>query len=851
MSALVDERDSQTTAIQTALAMKISTLFRKPQWMSRDAAKRRDAVARDASPELVAQLARFAREDEDAQVRLAALRRLADPALAQGMARDDADAEVRKQARALWLDLLVGTHAAAPSPAERLRLLGAQDDAELIECVATQAAEPELRRAALERVSKPSLLFARASEDRDASIRLALVERIDDEKQLERLAERARKTDKQLSRRARERIEALRIARGDDSTLEQRARQLCERIEQLLRVSGTPQDEDALVAQWNEVQASAPAPLRTRFDTARALLAEARAPRVVADVVSPMETEAATPEVVEEAAPSAHADPVETAPEVAANLIAQARFAASLDEAQAARRQHRDAQKALVDDLHKAQRERGEALDAGASARAHAAQSRIDALRKQIDTPLPQSLADALAGDDARYAELARWQHWADNERRRQLCEELEALPAAGLHPDAVAAKVRDAQREWQLLDKVEAGRARVGGLARRFHAACRAAIEPAQGYFRKRQELREGHAAQFSALLDRVNALPVDDAEVGAVTTLRRETVEALRSLDRVEPRERKALAQSLKNALGALDGHVDRRNAGVEAAKSALIAQAQKLADEMPRGAVASARELQERWRAAGNGKRSRDQAQWTQFREGIDRVFAQLDAQRAERVQRDNEVRTQAEALCAELEAIAAAPDTAERGAVARIETAWKAMRVDDAGLRKRHDGAQARLREHVAQRERDKRRARYLAWFEREGLCRLAHSRAEDAEALLARWSAAPRTDIAAATLDARFQSAFGAAAASDDDARALQEVLIELETLAGIESPADERELRRELQVARLAQRMGGAAPESDDELAALLTRWTVLPCASAAQNARFDAAFARALDGLH
>ena len=45
-------------------------------------------------------------------------------------------------------------------------------------------------------------------------------------------------------------------------------------------------------------------------------------------------------------------------------------------------------------------------------------------------------------------------------------------------HPDAVAAKVRDAQREWQLLDKVEAGSGRLGGLARRFHAACRAAIE-------------------------------------------------------------------------------------------------------------------------------------------------------------------------------------------------------------------------------------------------------------------------------------------------------------------------------------------------------------------------------------
>jgi len=835
--------------------MKISTLFRKPRWQSKDAATRREAVMRDTAPELVAQLAQFAREDADPQVRLAALRRLADPALAQRMASDDADAGVRKHARALWLDLLVGTHAAAPSPAERLRLLGAQDDAELVERVATQAAEPELRRAALERVSKPSLLFARASEDRDASIRLVLVERIDDEKQLERLAERARKTDKQLSRRARERIESLRIARGDGGTLEQRARQLCERIEQLLRMSGAQQDEEVLVAQWREVEASAPAALRARFDAARALLSEARAPRVVIEPTDAPEPEAAAPDAIAESMSSANggaeAD-AEAAPEVTANLIAQARFAASLDEAQAARRQHRETQRVLTDDLQKAQRERGDALDAGASAQAHAAQARIDALRKQIDTPLPQPLVDALAADDARYGELARWQHWADNQRRLQLCEEIEALPAAGLHPDAVAAKLRDAQREWQLLDKVEGGSARIGGLGRRFHAACRAAIEPAQGYFRKRQELREGHAAQFAALLGRVAALPADDADMRAVTTLRRETVDALRSLDRIEPRERKTLAQSLKNAFATLDAHADRRNAIVEAAKGALIAQAQKLADEMPRGAVAGARELQERWRAAGNGKRARDQAQWTQFRETLDRVFKQLDAQRAERVQRDNESRAQAEALCSELESIADAPEAAERGAVSRIETAWKAMRIDDAALRKRHDDAQARLREHASRRERDKRRARYVAWLDRERLCRLAHARTEDAEALLARWSEAARTDIAAAALDARFQSALGSVAvAGDDDARALQEVLIELETLAGIESPADERELRRELQVARLAQRMGGSATDGGDELVALLTRWTKLPFASPTQNIRFDAAFAQALETLH
>jgi hypothetical protein len=201
--------------------MKLPALFSKPRWQSKDAAKRRTAIAHDDDRELVANLGRLAREDADAGVRIAAAKRLADPGIAQGLAHDDADAGVRTQARALWLDLLTGTHPAAPSVAERLRLLKAQEDAELAERIACHANEPELRRAALAQLNRPALLLERALADRDASIRLALVERFDDEATLERLAERARRSDKQVARRARDRIEELRLGRGDVATFEQ------------------------------------------------------------------------------------------------------------------------------------------------------------------------------------------------------------------------------------------------------------------------------------------------------------------------------------------------------------------------------------------------------------------------------------------------------------------------------------------------------------------------------------------------------------------------------------------------------------------------------------------------------
>ncbi|MBN8726329.1 MAG: DUF349 domain-containing protein [Xanthomonadales bacterium] len=819
--------------------MKLPAFLRKPRWLSKDAAVRRQAVQRDSEPELIAALPRLAREDTDAGVRQAALKRLADPALAQGLARDDTDPGVRAEARRLWLELMAGTHAQAPALGERLRLLKAQEDAELVEHIARHAPEAELRAAALARASRPAFLLDRALEEPDPAARLALVARIDDEAQLARLAERARRTDKSLNRAARERIEALRLARGDAATIVTHARLLCEEVEQLVRDAGSAVAEAEIHARWARVEPQVEPPMRQRYEAARQLLETSRnppppkveePPAPVAELPDAGDAGNAPAEPGMDDAAPAPAEPVPSAEEIVAAQIAQARFAAALDEAEAARKQKAARQRELVAELETAVAECAAALDAGASADAHVARARIEQLRRSIDD-VPAALQRRLGSTEARHAELRRWQHWSDNQRRQQLCEEVEALAGSGLHPDAVASRVREAQAEWNRLAELERqSGARPDGLGRRFHAACRAAFAPTEAYFRKRQEIRDAYGQELEAVLERSRQLP-PGAERPAINAQRGELVAALRDLDRLDPRQRKAMAARLKEALDALDARIRALDQGVEAAKALLITEAEDLTrDGLQRGAAATARELQQRWKEVGNGRRSRDQAQWKTFRAAIDAVFGALDAARNERSAREIEQRAEAEALCQRVEELATA-ETPERAALARLRTEWDALRVRDEALSRRFEAAAGQVEDALGRRERERRHARFGAWLARYELCRTAETGAEDSDALRMRWAEAADSDIARPALAARMEAALaGDPAAPASDFEAFRAIVFELEGLAGMEPTEADREQRRQLQVERLAARMRGEGGNDDPavELATLLERWCEL-----------------------
>ena len=243
----------------------------KPKWQHPDAQVRRLAVEQLPAGEHEV-LQQVVLEDEAPAVRRLAVRRCVDLELLAQRALEDPDSGVREQAEKRHRDLLAGRADDAPELPMRLAIVASCDEQALLEHLAREGEEPELRERALEKIERVPVLRDVALNDPAITLRLRALERIDDESTLQRIHERSRKSDKRVSRRAREKRDAL-VAERERP---ERARAECLRICNAAERLGTDAHWDRdharlgeLESQWNAIESSHRAPHEQRFDAAR------------------------------------------------------------------------------------------------------------------------------------------------------------------------------------------------------------------------------------------------------------------------------------------------------------------------------------------------------------------------------------------------------------------------------------------------------------------------------------------------------------------------------------------------------------------------------------------------------
>ena len=237
-----------------------------------------------------------------------------------------------------------------------------------------------------------------------------------------------------------------------------------------------------------------------------------------------------------------------------------------------------------------------------------------------------------------RLRELRGWQHWSNDKIRKRMIEEMEALPSAGLHPDAVLDRIKALQAQWKDLEQSEQipgdkHFAAAPWMWRKFNAAGRKAFEATKPFLDKRTEIQKRHLEKMRALSAHIQDLAdsgePDWTELGrALARARRE----MRSLGEIPARARHKMAARLKAALEAgntvMQSHYDE----VEKKKLKLIREAAQLSHATDRDeAISTAKRLQAEWKAAGSLWRSRENQLWREFREPLDPLFENLKAER----------------------------------------------------------------------------------------------------------------------------------------------------------------------------------------------------------------------------
>jgi hypothetical protein len=205
--------------------------------------------------------------------RLEAIGRLTSLPHLRGLFTDDADPEVREAAQTRYRALLAGADPTDPTPAERLAEGALVQDQQTLEYLARHGQDAGVRRAAIDRISRPAILVECALHDGLAANRGAAVARLDDRQDLEQVARQIGKKDKAVYRTVRDKLRRLHEREAEPRRISALCADLCERAERLGHLQQWTQDRallEHLDRQWAEIAVQAETAWSERYAAARA-----------------------------------------------------------------------------------------------------------------------------------------------------------------------------------------------------------------------------------------------------------------------------------------------------------------------------------------------------------------------------------------------------------------------------------------------------------------------------------------------------------------------------------------------------------------------------------------------------
>ena len=861
----------------------------KPKWQHKSADIRLEAVTTEQHPELINNLLDIAAADEDSRVRCAAIKRLHQLGNVLKLHSSETDQTVRKLLEERIRQLASSSNESRPPLEFRMQVAETTSDRDLIEHLASHAPENELRLAALARVERQGVLGDCCIQDNNAENRRFAASRITQQTTLKRVIDELRKRDKSLYAELQERLHEELLEQDDRKAVQTEALRICSALEkQSLNTDHKDTREiEIMHTAWQRIADKARNDMVQRYQRACERLVAPAVVSPAAEIISkadsvpePEPVKKPTPEVVE----SQHANKslAKTASAICLyesenSLLPNAKRIDKLrtqlekawnqctpphPEDQLRRDEANTALAAMQAKLElqilQNEKDLGQAqdlltqleteLEQGELHKALETRARLQQTTKERGRSKDwQKINSKLSGMQARLRELRDWHHWSNNKVRKRLIAEMEVLPAAELHPDALLDRIKSLQLEWKKLEQSE----QIPGdkkfvaapwMWRKFSAAGHTAFDTAKPYLDKRSEIQSRHVQSLSEFCTELEELaaaePADWSALGKGMT---EGRKKLHDLNNLPASQRQKMAKQLKAALDKANSAVQAHYEVVEREKMKLIRAASQLIHMAERSeAIAQAKSLQSNWKAAGSLWRSKEQELWNQFREHLDPLFNELKEEQASIRAADHERLSTQKALCTELREILNNEQDlpALHGKVQGLQDSWKEIQHPDRKLLQSFQDMVVEYEQQVDQaglQKVEKDRERW--WLKSELLHELSvNGRTQKgtiSKIAEKKVNKAWPQDSSASSLEREMDQACqeilaGNIAALDEnetgDLTTRARVLcIGLEFIAGLPSPDEDRDQRMKYQVDRLAESMSGESirqPVSEEALAA-------------------------------
>jgi Domain of Unknown Function (DUF349) len=478
---------------------------------------------------------------------------------------------------------------------------------------------------------------------------------------------------------------------------------------------------------------------------------------------------------------------------------------------------------------------------------------RAGGLRRSIDEKLavaispPPYLSRQIQQLDEKLNELKQWKDYAVAPKRLELIAEMASLIGSTQEPKALADQIKTLQQEWRTISKGIVSEA--PGEWERFQQASQAAYQPCREYFEEQARLRQQNLDNRKLVLKRLLGFEAtQDAENPDWRLLASVLAEAPQEWRRYFPVERevgRAVQEEFDVVMGRLHAKLDAWYERNVADKQSLVKRARHLlTQEDSREAIDAVKRLQLLWKETGPAPSAQSQSLWNEFREVCDSVYQKRQQAFAEYNLGLEANKLKAVALCEELEQVAASSGSTLLEAAVKMAE-WRAAfdaldempRTEARGLQDRFERALELCKAAMArQKVRDAEQsftnlftaARCVQAYEwavlretepsdRESLQRAAESFIESVQ----QWPKGGLKAIKAMLINAATSADVDLGARE----KALRTLCVRGEIHGETSTPVEDEALRREYQVQRLLQGMGGGISADEGEWDEMALEW--------------------------